>query len=141
MAQPKKRQGAGLLGGSSGVGLGGPAFDDSCDFCPHDGPVGDVMMAQGNRLGDPGEFGVVAQPRLRRLQGAEPFEVHSKSGDIIEHIHPPQAVVEVQAVKSPGAISQAEDVFGQQVPVPVSHQSRPHARAKQRLPTGDVAKS
>ena len=53
------------------------------------------------------------------LAGAEPFQVHGQERGVVEPVDPAQPVVELQAVQDPRPVLQAEDVLGQQVPVPV----------------------
>ena len=76
-------------------------------------------MAQRGGRGVTGVLQVPAGEPLGELAGAESFQVHGQERSVVEPVDPAQPVVELQAVKDPRPVMKAEDILGQQVPVPV----------------------
>ena len=86
--------------------------------------LGLVDWKTGNEAADP------LQLAIYRLAWAELHDVpleqvraafyYVRSGDVVHHVHPPQVVVEVEAVQHPWPVGEQEDVVGQEVAVTVA---------------------
>ncbi len=77
------------------------------------------MVAQRGGRGVVGEVGIPAGEAFRQLRVVAVVEVHDQAGDVVEAVEPAQPVVEVEAVEHPGSVVEAEDVVGEEIPVPV----------------------
>ena len=107
------------------------------DFRAHECPVRDVMVAQRGGGGVTGVLAVPVGEALGQVTGAEALQVHRQERGVVQPVDPAQPVVELQAVKDPGPVVQAEDVLGEQVPVPVYDAARADPRLKQGRAPGE----
>ena len=81
-----------------------------------------------------GELDVGLEEALGELGRAEPLEVHGQEGDVVQHVDVAQPVVELEAVEHPGSVGEAEDVLGEEVPVPVDDRARGDPVGEQAAP-------
>ena len=65
---------------------------------------GDMRIADGH--------GPLVEEEATEVGTAQTFEVSCKEGRIVEHVDPPESIVELQAVEHPGSVGQAVDVVG-----------------------------
>ena len=93
-------------------------------------------MAQRCRCGITGILGVPADELFRQLRSAEPLQIHGQEGGVVKPVHPAQPVIEVQAVKNPRPVIQAEDVIGEQIAMPIDDAPGLGSCGKERVPLG-----
>ncbi len=127
-------KGAGLVRGLP-VALG---VAQAGDLAANKGTVGDVQVCQRGRVCLRGELTVRGQEGGRQLGCTESFQVHRQEGDVAQDVADPQPPIELQAVEHARPVVEAENVAGQQVPVPVPHPSVMLAPGEQRCTPGEV---
>jgi hypothetical protein len=89
-------------------------------------------------MGLGGKLAVPVHERGSEVGPTEPFEVHGEKADVVEHITPPEAVAELEAIEHAGTVIEAVDVLGQQVAVTVQHAAGSDAFVEQLGPAMQI---
>ena len=103
---------------------------------PHEGAVGDVVVAQRGGCGVAGELGVRVEEGRAEVGATEPFQVHRQERDVVEGVDVAQVVVEVEAVQDARAVMEAEHVVGDQIAVSVHDPSVRASSREELAPSG-----
>jgi len=108
---------------------------------PHECAIRDVEMLERFRPCVAGALSIPVEKVMCEIRASESFEVHREERDIGENVAVPQMVVELEAVEHARRVSQAEDVVGEQVTVPVAGASGRDALVEELDTTRDVGTS
>ena len=84
------------------------------------------------------ELAVRVEKQPSQVGATEAFEVHREEADVIQHISPPQPVVELEAIEHTRAVIEAVGVVGEEVAVAVDDATTCDAILQQRVASLDV---
>ena len=85
------------------------------------------------------ELPVPVEEGQGQVEPAEPVEIHSEEGRVVDDVPPTQPIVELQPVKHTGSIIETEDVLGEEIAVPVDDPACRDALGEQGGPAREIA--
>ena len=80
----------------------------------------------------------ISTSEVGQLRSSERPEVHGQEGDVVEHVSPPEVLVELQAVEDDRTVGHEEDVLGTEIAMAVSDASGCDPAAEQRFTSVQV---